>query len=271
MFLQLHDGPDVMPSYNGPLKPTWWALDPYEPGGPVINPGPFTPFHGCDPQQVYAQFVPQNADGWKTRLQQVDEGKKLVQNFQNMRQASAAGDGAVRSVPVYDENGIITGFKAGTRAQETAAWLQLTAKAITLAKAGIQAGEAARLKADAQSLWDQNKWGLQNLCSQSLPQLDANALDCWNSLQWWLQNQSTRMSEWMALPWYKRNNIASPQLAGAIRVSNRAVVIRQNALVILVTEIEAKGGTFDPNKTGGAGLTTAAILALVAGAAFLRF
>lgn len=271
MFLQLHDGPDVMPSYNGPLKPTWWALDPYATGGPVINPGPFTPFHGCTPQEVYAQFVPQNKDGWKTRMQQVDEAKKLVQNFQSMRQASAAGAGDIRSVPLYDDNGIITGYKAGTRTEEVASWMRLIAKAITMAKEGIQRGEANRLTADAQSLWDQNKWGLQNLCSQSLAQLDANATDCWNSLQWWLQNQSTRLSEWYALPRWKRNNLASPQLAGAVRVSNRSVVLRQNALVLLVREIEAKGGTFDPNKTGGSGLTTAAILALVAGAAFLRF
>ena len=265
MFLQLHDGPDVMPKYNGVLKPTWWALDPNEPGGPVINPGPFSPFHGCTPQEVYAQFVPQTADGWKTRLQQVDQAKNLVKNYQSLKQAAGTG-----SVPVYDANGVITGYKAGDKTQEILAWVQLGAKALVLAQEGIRAGEANRLKQDAQALWDQNKWGLQNLCSQTLPQLNANATDCWNSFQWWLQDQSQKSAAWYALPKWKRSNLVSPQLAGQLRIANRAVVIRQNALTILVKEIEAKGGTFDPNKSG-AGLNAAAILALVAGAAFLRF
>lgn len=265
MFLQLHDGPEDFPPFTGKLQPLNWSLNPYLPGGPVVNPGPFTPFNGCDPQQVYAEFVPQTADGWKNRLQQVDQAKNLIKNYQSLKQASGTG-----SVPVYDANGVITGYKAGDKTSEILAWVQLGAKAIALANEGIKAGEANRLKADAQSLWDQNKWGLADLCNQTLPQLNANATDCWNSYQWWIQDQSQKMSAWMALPKYKRNNLVSPTLAGQLRIANRAVVIRQNALAILVKEIEAKGGTFDPNKTG-TGLTPAAILALIAGAAFLRF
>lgn len=266
MFLQLHDGPEDFPPFTGKLEPLNWALNPYMPGGPVITPGPFTPFHGCDPQQVYAEFVPQNADAWRTRLSQVKQAEQLVKNYQSLKATAGTG-----SVPIYDANGVITGYQPGNKTEVILAWIKLGAKALTLAQEGVRSGEANRLKADAQSLWDQNKWGLANLCNQTLPQLNANATNCWNSFQWWIQDQSEKMSQWMALPRWKRNNIASPQLAGQLRIANRSVVIRQNALTILVKEIEAKGGKFDPNKTGGAGLNPAAILALIAGAAFLRF
>ena len=261
----MHDGPEVIPPTNGQLAPLSWSLDPYLPGGPVINPGPFNPFHGCDPQQVYAEFVPQTADSWRTRLSQVKQGEQLVKNYQSLKATAGTG-----SVPIYDANGVITSYKPGNKTEVILAWVQLGAKALTLAQEGVRAGEANRLKADAQTLWDQNKWGLQELCTQSLPQLNANATNCWNSFQWWIQDQSEKMSQWMALPKWKRNNIASPTLAGQLRIANRAVVIRQNALTILVKEIEAKGGKFTPDKTTGA-LTPAAILALIAGAAFLRF
>lgn len=265
MYLQMHDGPENFPPYNGQLAPLSWSLNPYLPGAPVVTPGPFTPFHGCDPQQVYAEFVPQTADGWRTRLSQVKQAEQLVKNYQSLKATAGTG-----SVPVYDANGVITSYKPGDKTEVVLAWVQLGAKALTLAQEGVRSGEANRLKADAQILWDQNKWGLQELCTQSLPQLNANATNCWNSFQWWIQDQSAKMQQWMALPWYKRNNVASPQLAGQLRIANRAVVIRQNALTILVKEIEAKGGSFTPDKTTGT-LTPAAILALIAGAAFLRF
>lgn len=265
MYLQLHDGPDSFPPFTGKLEPLKLSYDIYAPGGPVINPGPFNPFHGCDPAQVYAEFVPQNADGWKTRLSQVKQAEQLVKNYQSLKATAGTG-----SVPVYDANGVITGYKAGDKTEVILAWIQLGAKAAVLANEGIKAGEANRLKQDAQALWDQNKWGLANLCDQTLPQLNANATDCWNSFQWWIQDQSQKMQQWMALPKWKRSNLVSPTLAGQLRIANRAVVIRQNALTILVKEIEAKGGSFTPDKTTGT-LTPAAILALIAGAAFLRF
>jgi hypothetical protein len=273
MFLQLHDGPEVpyglkkypFPKYTGKLMPVSTAENPYAPGAPVMKLSPYAVLHGCDPQQVYAQFVPQNADGWRTRLSQVKQGEQLVKNYQSLKATAGTG-----SVPVYDANGVITGYQAGDKTEVVLAWIQLGAKALTLAQEGVRSGEANRLKQDAQALWDQNKWGLQFLCDQTLPQLNANATDCWNSFQWWIQDQSAKMQQWMALPGYKRNNIANPQLAGQLRIANRAVVIRQNALTILVKEIEAKGGSFTPDKTTGT-LTPAAILALIAGAAFLRF
>lgn len=265
MYLQLHDGPENFPPYNGQLAPLSWSLNPYLPGAPVVTPGPFSPFHGCDPQQVYAEFVPQTADGWQTRLSQVKQAEQLVKNYQSLKATAGTG-----SVPVYDANGVITGYKAGDQTEVVLAWIKLGAKAAVLASEGIKAGEANRLKQDAQTLWDQNKWGLQELCTQSLPQLNANATDCWNSFQWWIQDQSQKMQQWMALPKWKRSNLVSPTLAGQLRIANRAVVIRQNALTILVKEIEAKGGKFTPDNTGTA-LTPAAILALIAGAAFLRF
>lgn len=273
MFLQLHDGPELpyglkkypFPKYTGKLMPVSTAENPYAPGAPVMKLSPYAVLHGCDPQQVYAEFVPQNADGWRTRLSQVKQAEQLVKNYQSLKATAGTG-----SVPVYDANGVITGYKPGDKTEVILAWVQLGAKALTLAQQGIQAGEANRLKQDAQALWDQNKWGLQFLCDQTLPQLNANATDCWNSFQWWIQDQSAKMQQWMALPGYRRNNIASPQLAGQLRIANRAVVIRQNALTILVKEIEAKGGSFTPDKTTGT-LTPAAIMALIAGAAFLRF
>ena len=83
--------------------------------------------------------------------------------------------------------------------------------------------------------------------------LQNNAQNCYDSLNWWIKDQGT-----------------PGKSAGQKRIANRSVVIRQNALLILVKEIEAKGGSFTP---GGKGTPVgiAAILALVAGAAFLKF
>lgn len=266
MFLQLHDGPEVMPSYNGQLKPVWWAEDPYAPGGPVINPGPFRPFHGCDPTLVYAQFVPQTKAAWENRLSQVDRAKTLVKNYNTLKAAAGTG-----SVPVYDANGVISGFKAGTKAEEAGAWMQLAATAISLAKEGVKAGEANRLKADAQTLWDQNKWGIANVCTQSLSELNTNATNCYNSLKWWIEDQSKAQAEWLAIPKIYRTNLANPTKAGRVRIANRAVVIRQNALTILVQQIEEKGGKFTPDGGPEGGIGAAAILAALGALAFLRF
>ena len=266
MFLQLHDGPQVMPAYTGDLRPTWWAADPFAPGGPVIQPGFFQPFAGCDPALVYAQFVPQTKDAWENRLNQVDRAKTLVKNYNTLKDAAGTG-----SVPIYDSNGVISGFKAGSKADVAAAWMQLAATAITIAKDGVKAGEANRLKDDAQLLWDQNKWGIADVCTQSLSELNANATNCYNSLKWWIDDQSKNQAIWLAIPKIFRTNLANPQKAGRVRIANRAVVIRQNALTILVQQIEEKGGKFTPDGGPEGGIGAAAILAALGALAFLRF
>jgi hypothetical protein len=105
-------------------------------------------------------------------------------------------------------------------------------------------------------LWDENKWGLQNLCNQSLSQLQISADNCYNSLQWWIADQSK--------PGRSR---------GQKRVANRAVLLRQNALLLIVKQIEEKGGKFTPGGPGkpGAEVNSGAILAALAALAFLRF
>lgn len=249
MFLQLHDGPESFPPFTGRLEPLSWSLNPYKPGGPVINPGSFNPFHGCDPQQIYAEFVRPDKAGWKITLNQIEQGEKIWKDFQSIRAAAGTG-----SAPVYDAQGDITGYKQATKAEEALAWWKLGVRLGRLLKGSIDAGEARRLTQDAQELWDQNAWGLQNLCSQSIQQLQINAEKCYNGLQWWLADQGK--------PGRSR---------GQKRVANRAVVLRQNALLLLVKHIEEKGGSFTPGQKGAAPVNSAAILAALAALAFLRF
>jgi hypothetical protein len=90
MFLQLHDGPDMpyglrpfpYPKRSGPMMPVRFAEDPFAPGSPVMQTTPYRLLAGCDQAQVYADFVPQNANGWKVRLDQVSQGQQLVKNYQ---------------------------------------------------------------------------------------------------------------------------------------------------------------------------------------------
>lgn len=256
MFLQLHDGPDLpygtsrypYPKRSGPMMPVRFAEDPFAPGAPVMRTTPYQLLAGCDQAQVLAQFVPQNANGWKVRLDQVSQSQALVKNYQTLRAAKGTG-----SAPIYAADGTITGFQQASKAQEVAAYIELGLKAIKLAQQGVQAGEARRLRDDAQKLYNENKWGIADVCNQTIVMLQNNAQNCYDSLNWWIIDQGT-----------------PGKSAGQKRIANRAVVIRQNALVILVKEIEAKGGSFTPKGTG-APVGIAAILALVAGAAFLRF
>jgi len=257
MFLQLHDGPDLpyglrpfpYPKRSGPMMPVRYAEDPFAPGSPVMQTTPYRLLSGCDQAQVYADFVPQNANGWKVRLDQVSQGQQLVKNYQTLREAKGTG-----SAPIYGADGTITGFKQASKAQVVAAYIQLGIKALQLAQAGVRAGEASRLRDDAQKAYDENKWGITNVCNQTPAMLQENAQKCYDSLNYWLVYQGT-----------------PGKSAGEKRIANRYVVIRQNALVILVKEIEARGGSFTPGGKGAAPLGIAAILALVAGAAFLRF
>jgi len=257
MFLQLHDGPEMpyglqkypFPKYTGKLMPVSTAENPYAPGAPVMKLSPYAVLNGCDPTQVYAQFVPQDANGWKVQMNQVDQGLKLWRDYQSIRAAAGTG-----SAPVYDAAGNITGYKQASKLEEALAWYELGKKVGRLFKGSIDAGEARRLRDTAQALWDQNKWGLQDLCNQSLSQLQLNAENCYNSLQWWLVDQS------------KHGNKKS----GPARIANRAVVVRQNALLLLVKQIEEKGGSFTPGKAA-APVNAAAILAALGALAFLRF
>ena len=256
MFLQLHDGPDMMSAYkslpyprrNGPLMPVRFSEDPFAPGSPVMQTTPYRLLSGCDQAQIYADFVKKDKDGWKLRLGEVDRAKNLIKEFNTLYQARGTG-----SVPVYNEAGEITGFKKGTKSEERLSWFNLGVKIGTLIRGRIDAGEARRLSDDAQMLYDQNKWGIANICPQSVPMLVANAQLCYDSLQYWLTYYSDQSKK-----------------KGELRIAARAVVLRQSALVILIKEIEAKGGSFTP---GGKGtpLTGAAILAILTGLAFLRF
>lgn len=256
MFLQLHDGPEMpyglkkypYPKYTGPIAPLKYSLDPYAPGAPVMKTGDYGLLSGCDPQQVYAEFVRPDAAGWKVTVNQIEQGAKIWADFQNIRQAAGTG-----SAPIYDAQGNITGYKQANKLEEAKGWWDLGVRLGRLLKGSIDAGEARRLTQDAQNLWDQNKWGLQNLCSQSMQQLQINAQNCYDSLQWWIVDQSK--------PGKSR---------GEKRVANRAVLLRQNALLLIVKQIEAKGGSFTPGAKGEA-VNSGAILAALAALAFLRF
>ena len=256
MFLQLHDGPDLpygtsrypYPKRSGPMMPVSYAEDPFAPGSPVMQTTPYRLLSGCDQAQVYADFVKKDKDGWKLRLGEIDRAKNLFKEFQTLYAAKGTG-----SVPLYNEAGEITGFKAGTKLEESIAWFNFGVKIGRAIRGNVDAGDARRLKENAQLLYDQNKWGIANVCTQTLPMLVANAQLCYDSLQYWLAYYSDESKK-----------------KGETRIAARAVVLRQSALVILIKEIEAKGGSFTP---GGKGtpLTGAAILAILTGLAFLRF
>lgn len=258
-YLQLHDGPSVFPSFTGKLQPLHNSYNVYAPGAPILKPGPFVPFAGCDAR---AEFLPVNAKAWDGQLKQIEDAKRIFKNFQSLKQAAGSG-----SVPIYDSNGVITGYKQGSKLDVALAWYNLGLSIGRSIKDSVSKGEARRLTEDAQLLWNQNKWGIQEACSQSLGQLQVNAQLCWDSTQWWIAEQARLMGQWMSKPAYARNNVANPQLAGQLRIANRAVVIRQNALNILLREIEAKGGTFTPGGGAKGGIGTAAILGLVVAAA----
>jgi len=256
MFLQLHDGPDLpyglrpipYPKRSGPMMPVRYAEDPFAPGSPVMQTTPYKLLAGCDQAQVYADFVKQDKDGWKLRLGEIDRAKNLFKEFQILKDAKGTG-----SVPLYNEAGEITGFKAGTKFEEAIAWFNFGVKIGKLIRGQIDNAAAKRLKDDAQLLYDQNKWGIANICPQTIPMLVANAQLCYDSLKYWEGYYSDQTKK-----------------KGETRIAARAVVLRQSALVILIKENEAKGGSFTP---GGKGtpLTGAAILAILTGLAFLRF
>ena len=257
-FLQLHDGP----------APANESLNPYAPGAAVWKTPPFTLISGykCDTSLIYSQFVPQTKEAWESRLGQVSRANKLVKNYSTLKAASGTG-----SVPIYDANGVISGFKPGSKFDETVAWIDLAATAITIAKDGVKAGAAQRLKDGAQLLWDENKWGIASACSQSLTQLDINATNCFNSMKWWLDEQSKAQAAWLSIPWAFRTNLMHPQEASRARIANRAVVMRQNALTILVQQIEGQGGKFIPEGGPSGGVNAATILAALSALTFLRF
>jgi hypothetical protein len=254
MFLQLHDGPELpyglkkipYPKLQGKLQPVYSAENPYAPGAPIMQLSPFAVLAGCDPQQVYLDFVPQNGNAWEVRFKQVDQAKQLLKNYQSVKEAAGTG-----SAPIYDAAGDITGYRQASKVEVVAAWIDLAIKGVRIAQQGVRAGEARRLTENAQALWNENKWGIQDVCTQSLAQLKDNAQKCYDSLQYWLVYQGDKSKS-----------------RGEKRIANRAVALRTNALAILVREIEAKGGSFTP---GGKGVTAAAILAGLAALTFLRF
>jgi hypothetical protein len=86
-----------------------------------------------------------------------------------------------------------------------------------------------------------------------MSQLQISAENCYNSLQWWLLDQGK-----------------SGRSAGQKRVANRAVLLRQNALLLIVKQIEEKGGSFTPGGSA-APVGSGAILAALAALTFLRF
>lgn len=257
MFLQLHDGPDMpyglkkfpYPKYNGQLAPVSSVENPYAAGAPVMRLSPYAVLAGCDPQQIRLDFIPQNANAWEVRFKQVDQAKKLIKDYQSIRATAGTG-----SAPVYDQAGNITGYRQASKAEEVAVYVELAMKAIQLASSAVKAGEASRLTADAEQLWAENKWGIQNICTQSLGMLQENAQKCYDSLQYWITYQGD-----------------PAKTRGEKRIANRAVALRTNALAILVREIEAKGGSFTPGGKGGAPIGAAAILAGLAALAYLRF
>jgi YD repeat-containing protein len=257
MFLQLHDGPEMpygiqkypYPKFTGPMRPVRSAENPYAAGAPVMQLSPFAVLSGCDPQQIYAEFVKPDAAGWKVTVSTLEQGKKIWKDYQTIRQAAGTG-----SAPVYDADGNITGFKQAGKVEEALAWYELGLKLGRFLRGTINAAEARRLTEDAQKLWDENKWGLQNVCTQSMQMLQTNAQNCYDSLQWWLADQGK-----------------PGRSAGQKRVANRAVLLRQSALLILVKQIEEKGGMFTPGQKGAAPINAAGLVAALAALAFLRF
>ena len=257
MFLQLHDGPELpygikkypYPKFTGPMRPVYSAENPYAAGAPVMKLSPYAVLSGCSPEQIYAEFVKPDAAGWKVTVSTVEQGKKIWKDFQTIRQAAGSG-----SAPVYDADGNITGFKQADKVDEALAWWNLGVKLGNFLRGTINAAETRRLTQDAQELWDQNKWGLQNVCTQSIQMLQINAQNCYDSLQWWIMDQSK-----------------PGRTAGQKRIANRAVLLRQSALLILVKQIEEKGGMFTPGQKGAAPINAAGLVAALAALAFLRF
>jgi hypothetical protein len=211
---------------------------------------PFAVLSGCDPQQIYAEFVKPDAAGWKVTVNQLEQGQKIWKDYQTIRAASGTG-----SAPVYDADGNITGFKQANKFDEAIEWWKLGVKLGRWLRGSIDAAEARRLTQDAQKLWDENKWGLQNVCNQSIQMLQQNAQNCYDSLQWWIMDMQ------------KYGNKRS----GPARVANRAVLLRQSALLILVKQIEEKGASFTPSQKGAAPINAAGLVAALAALAFLRF
>jgi hypothetical protein len=118
MFLQLHDGPEMpygfkkypFPKYTGKLMPVSTAENPYAPGAPVMKLSPYAVLNGCDPAQVYADFVKPDKAGWKVTVNQIEQGAKIWSDYQSIRAAAGTG-----SAPVYDAQGNITGYKQATK------------------------------------------------------------------------------------------------------------------------------------------------------------
>jgi len=238
-YLQLHDGPESFPSFNGRMQPLVNALNPYAAGGPVMSPGPFVTFAGCSPEEVKAQFIPQSKAGWALSM---DKNKQYQQIWANAKSLwNAVGTG---SKPIYNTKGEITGYEQATKAEVAMSWMKLGIQIGQALKAELDNAGAARLTENAQAVWDQNLWGIQNLCNQDLPTLQANAKKCYDALNWWLNRQSEVQILYKNTP-YGQGKAA---LDGERRIANRAVVIRQNALRLITEQIIAKGGTFDPNK-----------------------
>lgn len=258
MFLQLHDGPEMpygiqkypYPKFTGPMRPVRSAENPYAAGAPVMQLSPFAVLSGCDPQQIYAEFVKPDKAGWNVTVSTLEQGQKIWKEYQSIRAAAGTG-----SAPVYDADGNISGYKQAGKLEEATAWWNLGVRLGKFLRPAIDAGEARRLTQDAQKLWDENKWGLQNICNQSIQMLQQNAQNCYDSLQWWIVDMQ------------KHGN----KRTGPARIANRAVLLRQSALLILVKQIEEKGGSFTPGQKGAAPVGTAGILAALAALAFLRF
>lgn len=244
-FLQLHDGPEDFPSFNGKLQPLSYALNPYAPGGPVVNPGPFVTFAGCNPADVKAQFIPASKAAWAITL---DKNKQYQQIWTNAKSLWAAmGTG---SKPVYNSKGEITGYAQATKAETAMSWIKLGIQIGQALKGELDNAGATRLTADAQAAWDSNLWGIAYLCDQDLPTLYQNAQKCYDAMNWWLVRQSEAQIAYKNEPIY--NMVKRNQLDGERRIANRAVAIRQTAFRLLTEQIAAKGGAFVPGQAQGA-------------------
>lgn len=259
-FLQMH-GPEPFPSFTGKLQPLDRALNPYAPGAPVVQPGSFPTFAGtCDIAKVKEQFIPQDKAGWAVEIDRAAQAKKLWDNYKSLKMAAGSG-----SKPIYDDNGVITGYAPAKKWEETMSWIQLGIQVGQALKKDLDAGGARRLTDDAQAVWDQNLWGIQNLCSQDLPTLLQNTQKCYDAMTYWLQKQSEAKIRFDNTSWW--NGPERNKLDGQRRIANRAVTIRQNAFRLLNEQVINLGGNFDPNKTGQSmeisKLIVPAILALV--------
>lgn len=257
-FLQMH-GPEPFPSFTGKLQPLDRALDPYAPGGPVVQPGSFPTFAGtCDIAKVKEQFIPQDKAGWAVEVDRIAQSKKLWENYKSLKAAAGTG-----SKPIYDKDGVITGYAPASKAESAMSWINLGIQIGQAISKELDAAGARRLTDDAQAVWDQNLWGIQNLCNQDLNTLLANTQKCYDSMTWWIQRQSEAQIKYKNTPswkWLERD-----KLNGERRVANRSVTIRQNAFRLLNEQIINLGGTFDPNKKGqGAEISKLIVPALLA-------